>query len=506
MSIILETQNISKSFPGVKALDDVSLKVRTGSVHAVVGENGAGKSTLMKILSGIYRADAGNILLNNKAVEFASTRAAEAAGIVLIHQELNLVPALSVAENIFLGCEPARFGFVVNQRKMEHDSIALLERLGHQLNSQQDVASLKISDQQIVEIAKALSKGAHILIMDEPTTALSTDDVQRLFRIIRTLTASGNAVIYISHKMDELFDIADEFTVLRDGRLIGHRIVAETTPEELARMMVGRDITYIRKERYVQADMELLSIKALSMEKGGGSGCRRLSDISFNLHRGEIIGIAGLMGAGRTELLESLFGLHRLSIESQIEVRGQTIKINDPRQAIKAGFAFVTEDRKAQGLIPDLSVGNNITLTQLKQFSSLGFIRSEREEHTAQQSITGLGIKTQNSKITVNNLSGGNQQKVVLARWLLTDLKILLLDEPTKGIDIKGKTEIYQLIEDLAARGVGVILVSSELPELLALSDRIIVLRDGRLADLLNCSEVTEERIIELATIENGKK
>src|SRR5262245_12509166 len=368
MSFILEARNIGKSFPGVKALEGVSLGARGGSVHAVVGETGAGKSTLMKILSGVYRADAGEILLDGKTVEFASPRAAAEAGVAIIHQELNLAPALSVAENVFLGREPARFGFVA-RRKMERDASALLDRLGHALDPRQDVASLKVSDRQIVEIAKALSTGARALIMDEPTTALAADDVERLFGIIRTLVGAGAAVVYISHKMDELFRIADEFTVLRDGRLIGRRAASETTPGELARMMVGREIAHERAENIGRSDVELLRVENLSSREVGEGRAPRLSDISFNLRAGEVLGVAGLMGAGRTELLESLFGWRRTTGETRVTLNGRPLDVNDPRRAIKAGLAFASEDRKAQGLALDLDVGGNITLAQLKRFA-----------------------------------------------------------------------------------------------------------------------------------------
>jgi ribose transport system ATP-binding protein len=523
---ILEARNISKSFPGVVALDEVSLGVWGGSVHAVVGENGAGKSTLMKILSGVYRADGGRILLDGKAVEFTSPRVAERAGVVIIHQELNLVPALSVAENIYLGREPSRFGFV-DRRRMERDAEALLDRLDHRLDPRRAVQSLKVSDQQVVEIAKALSLEARVLIMDEPTTALAANDVERLFGIIRTLTNAGTGVVYISHKMDELFRIADEFTVLRDGKLIGHRTASETDPGELVRMMVGREVTYergrgngatgrvpfqwkglgrgegARGRGGELASVELLRVEGLSSRETDAGGRRRLSEISFSLRAGEVLGVAGLMGAGRTELLESLFGIHGTAGESHLALNGQVLTINDPRQAIKAGLALVSEDRKAQGLVLDLDVVSNITLARLERFSRFGFLRQENEEGAVRQYIAQLGIKTPGIRAATINLSGGNQQKVVLAKWLLTGPKVLLLDEPTKGIDIKGKAEIYRLIEELAASGLGVIFASSELPELLALSDRIIVLREGRVAGTLERSEATEERIIELATIGN---
>jgi ribose transport system ATP-binding protein len=504
MTHILEARNISKSFPGVVALDQVSLGVRGGGVHAVVGENGAGKSTLMKILSGVYRADAGRILLDGREVEFDSPRAAERAGVVIIHQELNLVPALSVAENIFLGREPTRFGFV-DRRKMERNAEALLDRLGHLLDPRRAVERLRVSDQQVVEIAKALSLEARVLIMDEPTTALAAGDVDRLFGIIRTLTSAGTGVVYISHKMNELFRIADEFTVLRDGKLIGNSAASMTNPGELVRMMVGREVTYQREggKSNLQSSVELLRVEGLTSREIDAGGRRRLSEISFSLRAGEVLGVAGLMGAGRTEMLESLFGVHGEAGELHVVLNGQTLTIKDPRQAIKAGLAFVSEDRKAQGLALNLDVGSNITLARLDRFSRFGFLRRESEEEAVRRYIAQLGIKTPDIRAATINLSGGNQQKVVLAKWLLTGPKVLLLDEPTKGIDIKGKTDIYRLIEELAANGLGIIFVSSELPELLALSDRIIVLREGRVAGTLERSEATEERIIELATIGN---
>jgi ribose transport system ATP-binding protein len=500
MSYVLEARAIGKQFAGVQALDGVSFGLRQGAVHAVVGENGAGKSTLMKILSGVYRADEGEILLGGKVVKFADPRAAEAAGIAIIHQELNLVSALSVAENIFLGREPTRFGFV-DRRKLEQDAGALLDRLGHSLDLRRSVESLKISDQQVVEIAKALSLNAHVIIMDEPTTALARDDVERLFGIIRTLVGVGASVVYISHKMDELFRIADEFTVLRDGKLIGHRVASETTPNDLVRMMVGRDVSYERKDFDARTSEELLRVENLSSHEIDATGRRRLSNINFSLRSGEVLGIAGLMGAGRTELLESLFGVHKTTNETHIVLHGKPLGIADPRAAIRSGIAFVSEDRKDQGLVLDMNVGNNITLARLERFTRFGFVQEQREGEAADEYIRQLSIKTPNAHAAAMNLSGGNQQKVVLAKWLLTSPKVLLLDEPTKGIDVKGKSEIYRLIEELAVSGLGIVLVSSELTELLALSDRILVLHDGAIAGTLERWEATEERIIELATI-----
>lgn len=510
MTYLLEARGIGKRFAGVVALDGVSFGVRGGAVHAVVGENGAGKSTLMKILSGVYQADAGEILLDGAPKKFADPKTAEAAGVAIIHQELNLVSALSVAENIFLGREPTRLGFV-NRAAMERDARALLDKLGHKLDPRELVANLKISDQQIIEIAKALSLNARVLIMDEPTTALAADDVRKLFKVIRMLTASGVGIVYISHKMDELFEIADEFTILRDGKFVGHRAAAETTPTELVRMMVGREIVHLRRavddnaadENNTARSSALLRVENLSSSARDGIGRRELKGINFTLHRGEILGVAGLMGAGRTELLETLFGVRRAAKETRIALDGAQISLKSPREAARAGLAFVSEDRKAQGLLVRMNVGSNITLAHLAEYTRFGFINRAAEEKAAEEKIAQLGIKTPGTDTMTSNLSGGNQQKIVLAKWLLTAPKVLLLDEPTKGIDIKGKTEIYHLIEELADAGLGILLVSSEMPELLALSDRIIVLREGAMTGELTRSEATEEAIIELATISN---
>ena len=505
MTCIVEARGIGKRFAGVVALDEVSLCVRAGLVHAVVGENGAGKSTLMKIMSGVYQPDSGEILLDGARTAFANPRAAEQAGVAIIHQELNLVPALSVAENIFLGREPARLGFV-NRGQMAREAAALLDRLGHRLDVNRSVSGLKISDQQVVEIAKALSLNARVLIMDEPTTALAAGDVEKLFKVINTLTASGAGVVYISHKMEELFTIADEFTVLRDGKLVGHRAARDTGPDELVRMMVGREITHRRSDGAAETGDELLRVEDLTTEARDPRGRPRLDGISFGLRCGEILGVAGLMGAGRTELLESLFGLHELTRPARITIGGARVSVKDPQDAIKAGVALVSEDRKGQGLVLGMDVGSNVTLARLKHFTNFGFVRSREETAAAEEWVGRLGIKTPGVGTRVSNLSGGNQQKVVLAKWLLTKPRVLLLDEPTKGIDIKGKAEIYHLIEELAREGMGILLVSSEMPELLALSDRIMVLREGELVGTLSRAEATEEKIIELATLGAGEQ
>ena len=497
---ILEARNIGKRFPGVIALDGVNMVVRGGAVHAVVGENGAGKSTLMKILSGVYQPDAGEILVDGEVVKFDTPRIAEDAGVAIIHQELNLIHALSVAENIFLGREPSNFGFI-DKAKMRREANVLLERLGHLLDVKTTVANLKISDRQVVEIAKALSLNTRVLIMDEPTTALAAADVEKLFKVIRTLTAEGTAIVYISHKMDELFSIADEFTILRDGRFVGHTAARDTNPKELVKMMVGREITHRRADKPASENRELLRVENLSSETRDARGRRKLNDLNFTVHQGEILGIAGLMGAGRTEILESLFGMLPATKDTKISINDKDVSIKNPQDAIKNGIALVSEDRKGQGLVLGMDVASNITLPELKSFTSFGFVNQKSETSAAREWVDKLAIKTPSVATQTVNLSGGNQQKIVLAKWLLTKPRVLLLDEPTKGIDIKGKTEIYRLIEELALEGIGILLVSSELPELLALSDRILVLREGEFAGEISREAATEEKIIELATI-----
>jgi ribose transport system ATP-binding protein len=501
---VLEACRVGKRFAGVVALHEVSVCVRAGAVHAVVGENGAGKSTLMKVLGGVHRPDAGELRLHGRPVAFAGPRAAAAAGVALIHQELSLVPALSVAENVFLGREPARLG-VVDAGAMAREARRLLERLGHPLDVRRPVAELKVGDRQMVEIAKALSLDAQVLIMDEPTTALASGEVDRLFGVVRALAAGGTAVVYISHRMDELFRIADEFTVLRDGRLVAHRAAAESSPEELVRLMAGRESTQRRTPVTAGERRELLRVEGLTSRERDARGRPRLDGIGFTLHRGEVLGVGGVMGAGRTELLESLFGVRPVAPTTRILIDGAPVAAGSPARAIAAGIALVPEDRMGEGLVPGLDVGRNVTLARLASFTRLGVVRRRAEAAAARGWVERLAIRTAGIGASVASLSGGNQQKVVLAKWLLTEPRVLLLDEPTKGIDVNGKAEIYRLVEELARGGLGILLVSSETPELLALSDRVIVLRDGALAGTLARADATEERLVALATGGTGR-
>ena len=497
---MLEIKSVSKHFPGVRALHDVSFEVSHGEVHALIGENGAGKSTLMKILSGVYTDYEGELRLQGQPLSLAGPRDAQRRGIAIIHQELNLIPELTVAENIFLGREPRTAAGLLDVTSMERESRALLDRLHLAIPPDRPVKWLRVGEQQLVEVAKALSLDARVLILDEPTSALSQTEIDRLFAVIAALKDHGVTMIYISHKFDEIFRIADRVTVLRDGECIGTRSIAESDQQSLIRMMVGRSLSDLFPKEVATVGDEALRVENLSLLSDGRGG-RTLSDISFNVRRGEILGIGGLMGAGRTELLETLFGVHPAQrVRGRIEIAGQERRITTPREAIRAGLAFVTEDRKSQSLILKLSVAHNLTLAALNRFLRFNVVRSRDENDAVERSIEQLRIKTPSSNIDVDKLSGGNQQKVALAKCLLTRPRVLLLDEPTRGIDIGAKVEIYGLISRLAQDGAAIVIASSELLELLAMCDRILVLCEGRLTAELSRSEATQERIMEAAT------
>ena len=503
-AVKLEMKGIVKEFPGVRALNDVTFAARQGEVLALMGENGAGKSTLMKILSGVYPHGTyeGDILVDGQVCRFANTRAAEAAGIAIIHQELNLIPGLSIAENVFMGREPKTFGLLglIDWDKMHRETQLLLDRLRLPFRPTDLVGDLSVGQQQMVEIAKALSIRAQILVLDEPTSALTESEVAKLFEIIRELKQSGVTMIYISHKMDEIFAIADRVTVLRDGTSVGSDEIAQVTSNSLVAMMVGRDITQMFPKVVHEPQGVVLQVEHYSALKKDGAA-RLLDDVNFHVRAGEVVGFAGLMGAGRTELMMSLFGALGLKTEGSVKLNGRPLSIRTPRDAIQAGIALVTEDRKESGLVLSLTVKENTSLASLQSLSSrLGVIHEGREEAVAQDYIRELRTKTPSSASIVNNLSGGNQQKVVLAKWLTTRPNVLILDEPTRGIDVGAKVEIYQLINQLTADGVAVIMISSELPEVLGMSDRIYVMREGRIAGELARGEANQENIMHLAT------
>jgi ABC-type sugar transport system ATPase subunit len=500
MTALISIQHVTKRFPGVVALRDVTFDVEPGELHAVVGENGAGKSTLMKVLSGVIPDYEGQVLLRDEAIRFTSTRDAEAAGIAIIHQELNLVEDLSAAANIFLGREKrTRLGFL-DDRAMERAAADLLVELECNVSPGQPVREFRVGDQQLVEIAKALSLETDVLIMDEPTSALTESEVARLFRVIDRLRQRGVTILYISHKMDEVFRLADRITVLRDGRLIRTLRRADTTPREVTHLMVGREIEAVNLGAGRHAGEVVLEVRGLSLPWTGHARSWRLRDISFSLRRGEILGIAGLMGAGRTELLECLFGTSAEPPRGTILLDGQPVRFEHPEEATRAGLALVTEDRKRLGLFANLDVGENITLCTLRQAASGGLVRWRRQREMAEGVVRDLSVRTPGTAVPITSLSGGNQQKAIIGRWLLTRPKVLLLDDPTRGVDVGAKAELYRLMDRLCRDGLGIIVTSSELPELLTVCDRILVLCEGRLTGEFSREEATEQRIMEAAT------
>ncbi len=497
---LIAIDRITKRFAGVVALQDVSLDILAGELHAIVGENGAGKSTLMKILSGVITEFDGEFRLCDKPARFASTRDAEAAGISIIHQELNLVEQLSVAANIFLGRERrGRFG-LLDESSARHEATELFGQLGCGLDPDQRVGQLRVGDQQLVEIAKALSCRADILIMDEPTSALTEAETDRLFEIIGRLRADGVTIVYISHKMDEVFRLADRITVLRDGRLVKTLRRDETNPREVTHLLVGREIEETSFHEPRQPGDVVLRVENLSLPWPGHARPWRLKDISFELHRGEVLGIAGLMGAGRTELLECLFGASTIPPQGRVILAGQPVSFSHPQEAVAAGMALVTEDRKRLGLFAHQTVRDNITVCTLHELRQLGLISGRAERLSAEESIQRLAVKTSGPEAAVTSLSGGNQQKCVIARWLRTEPKVLLLDDPTRGVDVGAKAELYKLIDRLCRDGLGLIVTSSELPELITLCDRILVLCEGRLTGEFCRGEFTEQALMEAAT------
>ena len=499
---LLRMDGISKHFPGVQALQEVSLEVRPGECLGLVGENGAGKSTLMKILSGVYPPDGGRLELGGHPVAFQTPRQAQDLGVAIIYQEFNLMPNLSVAENIFVGREPNAGGFV-RRRELERRSRALLDQLGVRLRPQATVRDLSVAEQQMVEIAKALSLNARLVVMDEPTSALTDTEVAALLGIIRGLKEQGLGVIFISHRLEEVFAICDRVTVLRDGRNVGVLDIADATPEKIVRLMVGRSLgDLFQKESGV---VDATAVPVLEVRGLGRTGSARdpsaivLQDVSLTVRAGEIVGLAGLVGSGRTEVVRAIFGAD-LFDRGEIRIGGQRVTIRSPRDAIRLGIGLVPEDRKAQALVLGLAVRENITLASLPSLVRAGFVRLGAERARARHFVDALRVRTPSLDQKVVNLSGGNQQKVVIAKWLALHPKILIMDEPTRGIDIGAKAEVHHLMSDLAKQGVAILMISSELPEVLGMSDRILVMRQGRIAGELSRVEATQEKIMSLAT------
>jgi ribose transport system ATP-binding protein len=492
-AVLLRLEGVSKEFPGVKALSGVSFDLRAGEVHAICGENGAGKSTLMKIISGVYQPNAGTMTFKGQPVQFASTRASEAAGIAIIHQELNLVPHLTVAENIYLAREP-RHGFLVNRKKLIADARRCLQRLGVDIDPNVQVRMLSVAQCQMVEIAKALSLDATVLIMDEPTSSLTEQESQLLFKVIRDLKRQGTGIVYISHRLDELAEIVDRVTVLRDGRYISTDDFHALTLDDIVARMVGRSLEDKFPEPTRRPGDEIV-FSASGLTRAGA-----FSDISFDIRRGEILGFAGLMGAGRTEVARAIFGADPLDAGT-ITLDGETLKITDPRSAIEAGIAYLSEDRKAQGLAVKMPVDANLVMARMAAVSSrFGVIDRKRHREFSQRYVDLLNIRTPSLGQPVRLLSGGNQQKIIIGKWLFREPRIMFFDEPTRGIDVGAKFAIYQIMDELAARGIGIVLISSELPEVLGMADRIAVFHGGRITATLNTRDTSQEEIMHYAS------
>ena len=501
-NILFQAKNITKKFGGVIALSDVTLDVHTGKVNVIVGENGAGKSTLMKILSGVYPEYEGKLLLNNEEVSFSNPKDAMKKGIAIIHQELNLIPYLSITENIFLGRELHNVFGILDSKQMNRKTKELLARLDCNLNPKTLVSELRVGEQQLIEIAKALLEEATVLIMDEPTSAISDTEVESLFKIIASLKKQNVSILYISHKLDELFLIADRFIGLRDGKIVGSiENAKEAKKDDLIRLMVGRDIKNRYQKETVPFGEDVLRVENISLPKITNKSSFLIKDINFSVKKGEVLGFFGLMGAGRTELLETLFGLHSDTMTGSVFIENKEVKIKSVMDAIKNGMGLVPENRKEDGLVLQMEISKNISMASIKDVVKDGFLSSKLEVLLSEKYIGALKIKTPSEKQLSRNLSGGNQQKVVLSKWLATTPKILFLDEPTRGIDVNAKNEIYHLITNLAKNGLGIVVVSSELPEIMAISDRILVLSNSKITGEFSQKNANEEDIMKAAII-----
>ncbi len=491
---IVKMENINKSFPGVKALSDCHFSLDTGEVHALIGENGAGKSTLMKILTGVYKKDTGKIFYKGEEVNIGNTRVAQDLGIGIIHQELNLMPDLTVAQNIFIGKEPRGvFKWITDDKKANEETEKLLGSMHVNIDPKTLVENLTVAQQQMVEIAKALSYDSEVLIMDEPTAALTESEIDELFRIINDLREKGVAIVYISHRMEELKRICDRVTVMRDGEYIGTKRMDEVSIDDIIHMMVGRTIFEDAGEKDIPISDEVV------LEVEGLNRGRWVKDVSFKLHKGEILGFAGLMGAGRTETARLIFGADKLE-SGTIKVNGKEVKISSPKEAVKNGIGYLSEDRKRYGLVLGLDVESNIAMSTMEDFTKTGFLQRKKISDNSEKYVESLAIKTPNGKQLVQNLSGGNQQKVVIGKWLTKNCDILIFDEPTRGIDVGAKSEIYKLLNDLASKGKSIIMISSELPEVLRMSHRVVVMCEGRVTGEIMRKEATQQNIMTFAT------
>ncbi|MGA5690000.1 sugar ABC transporter ATP-binding protein [Cytobacillus pseudoceanisediminis] len=490
---VVEMKNIHKSFFNVQVLKGVDFDLIPGEIHALMGENGAGKSTLMKILTGIHKSNSGEILYKGEIVEYHSPKEAEKAGIAVIHQELNIIPYLTVAENMFLGKELKRQPFgILKTKEMNEKTKENLNRLGIDIDPQKEAGELSVGQQQMIEIARAIAANTKVLIMDEPTAALTDREIETLFTVINQLRREGVAIIYISHRMEEIFRMCDRITVLRDGQSIGTKITSETDFEEIVKMMVGRELGERFPERTAEIGGDRFLVEDLSLEG-------IFNNISFNVRKGEILGVAGLMGAGRTEIMETIFGARKKK-SGRIYMDGKELNIRKPHHAIAAGIGFITEDRKDEGLVLGLTVRENLAIPNLKKLSKSAVIQKQKEKQWTEEMIQKLRIKTSGPEQEVKSLSGGNQQKVVFGKWLGTEPKLLILDEPTRGVDVGAKKEIYSIMNELTEKGFSIIMVSSELPEILGMSDRVMVIHEGKLSAILDKKEASQEKIMEAAT------
>lgn len=488
--IILSLKNISKSFPGVQALSDVSIQFKRGKIHALLGENGAGKSTLIKIITGVYQMDKGTILFNGEPVVIRNPRDALKKGMAVVHQELNLAEPLTVAENIFLG-RLYKKRLLTDWKRVYKEAKRLLESMELDIDPTSIVKDMSIAQQQIVEICKAMAYDAKIFILDEPTATLSTREIDKLFTIMKKIQQNGGTIIYISHRLEEVFEICDELTVLRDGKYIGTKKVSESSKKELIKMMVGRDVN----EEFPKVEAPIGDIV---MEVENFRGGKTTSGASFYLRKGEILGFSGLVGSGRTELIRAILGVDK-SLGGSVKLAGRKVRYKRISEAIKDGIGFITEDRKRQGLVLGMPVKNNVTLAAMEKVSKFGFISFKKEKATALEYIDKLNISTPSENATVKNLSGGNQQKVVISKWLVADLEIVIVDEPTRGIDVGAKVEIYNILNNMVKEGKSVIMISSVMPELIGMCDRIYIMHEGKIKGMLERNEFSSERILDIA-------
>lgn len=488
----IEMKGINKSFGTNQVLKNAGFLLKDGEVHALMGENGAGKSTLMKILTGVYTKDSGTVVVDGKEVDYHNPQEAEKAGIVFIYQELNVLFDLTVEENLFMGKEITKGFGVCDKKAMRRKAKEILEKMGVDIRTNAVMSDLSVGQQQMIEICKALMVDAKVIIMDEPTAALTQSETEALFKVIKSLRQKGVSIVYISHRMEEIFELCDRITVLRDGAYIDTREIKDIDMNDIVKMMIGREIGERYPKREVAIGKEVLRVEGLTKEKV-------FHDVDFSVSAGEVLGVSGLMGAGRTEIMQAIFG--NMSYESgKVYIEGKEVQIKNPQQAIKAGIGFITEDRKTEGLMLDKSIEENVALPNLGKISQNSVLSGSSEDKLVGKAIEEFHIKCFGPEHECNNLSGGNQQKVVLAKWIYTDPKILILDEPTRGVDIGAKKEIYSVINELAAKGVAIIMVSSELPEVLGMSDRIMVVREGEIRGIINSEEANQENVMTLAT------